>query len=639
MKNHARFNSLAARLSLWIISLGTFIFIAVIATNHLFSRELLEQHVSDLAKSTTTTTVQKIEAIFHRIETSTDALAAVVSSANVNETQIHPIITSFIQSEANIFGMTVALEPNTLIDALGDFSPYYFKQKETIAFSDLASGNYRYQDWPWYRNVKQHNAASWSEPYLDEGGGNVLMTTYSTPIHLSDNKTFAGVATADIKLSWLDKIVNEIHIGKNGFGFIVSKSDTIIAHPDKSLNMKNLLEVMDSKVMAENKNKYIDSKSQTATVYLHSPCRHGDGFCWVAIETLGNTGWKVVVILPEKELIADINALTLKTSIIASTGLFVLLFIVITVTRHLTLPLGKLANATKEIGSGKLDTALPKTLHDDEIGTLTDAFRLMCADLKTHIAAVKKSTAKQQKLESEIQIATDIQMSMLPGAGNISLKQDLYQLFAYLKPARSVGGDLYYYQHTGEHLHFIIGDVSDKGVPAALFMAKTITLYTRALRDSLSPGQTLSMMNDILTQNNDACMFVTALCGSINLSNGHTIMSNAGHMNPFLQTTGITTEQDINGATALGLMENIKYPDISFTLDKASSLIMYTDGISEAHDTKGNQYTDKRLHHLLRQNNNHDLEKTGKQILSEVDVFSNGTEQFDDITLLIIRYE
>lgn len=636
MREKNRFQSLASHLSLWIISLGAVIFISVLSANYFLSRFLLEDYVADLARTTTSSTVRKIETVFQTVSTNADSLASVISKSDTSEKQIHQTIRAFLDTNSHIFGMTVALEPQTMIESLGNFSPYYYRKDGDITFSDLADNNYRYQNWPWYSEPKRLNAPVWSEPYLDAGGGNVLMITYSTPVYLADSKVFAGVATADINLNLLDEIISKIRIGETGYGFILSGNDTVIAHPDISLNMKKLDE---TNVKSENWQRYLESKTKTSTVYFKTLCIDREGDCWVAIETLGNTGWKVIIVLPEQELISDINSLTIKISLIAVAGLFILLVVVIFITRHLTSPLGKLATATQDIGAGYLDVELPRPVREDEIGALTDDFSSMRDALKTYITEIQETTAKQQKLESEIQIATDIQMSMIPGSGNAFIQNEHYQLYAYLKPARSVGGDLYYFQQTDDVLHFIIGDVSDKGVPAALFMAKTITLYTRALKDELSPGQTFSMMNDILAENNDACMFVTALCGNLNLHTGSIVMSNAGHMPPIIKQDQQTKEHEIKGATALGLMEGIDYPDIQFQLDKNASLFMYTDGISEAHDSNDEQYSDEKLLEFVTNLETLNVEDMGKKIITSVDTFAEGTEQFDDITLLIIHFE
>ena len=134
-------------------------------------------------------------------------------------------------------------------------------------------------------------------------------------------------------------------------------------------------------------------------------------------------------------------------------------------------------------------------------------------------------------------------------------------------------------------------------------------------------------------------MFVTALCGNIDLNTGTVVMSNAGHMDPILKDTISTREQEVNGATALGLMEGVDYPDIAFQLDHKTSMIMYTDGISEAHDIDSNQYSDEKLIDLINNIDTSDSEETGTSIIQSVDDFAGETEQFDDITILIILYE
>ena len=633
-----RFQSLAARLSLWIVSLGAIIFIVVLSTNYYLSRLLLDEYVKDLARTTAASTERKIGTIFNTVATSADSLASVVSAAGITDEQLHQNIKAFIKNNSSIFGMTVALEPHTLLGSIAEYAPYYYRNKDGLAFSDLAGESYNYQVQPWYSEPKQADAPIWSEPYFDEGGGNVRMITYSTPIYLPGNNTFAGIATADIQLSWLDEIINEMKIGESGFGFILSKNDVVIAHSDKAINLTKLTK---DEVEPDKWQKYSESKSSSSAVHFKSSCpkQSGSGECRFAIKSLARSGWKVVIVLPEKELSAEINKLTTQISSIAVAGLIFLFLVVTYITRHLTKPLGRLASATRDIGAGNLDIEIPEPRREDEIGALTHDFSSMRESLKVYISEVQEATAKQQKMESEIQIAQDIQMSMIPGSGNAIITSEAYQLFALLRPARTVGGDLYYFKQLDNTLHFILGDVSDKGVPAALFMAKTVTLYTRALRDELSPGQTFTMMNDILAQNNDACMFVTALCGNIDLNTGAVVMSNAGHMDPIIQDTQGTCEQEVQGATALGLMEDVDYPDIKFQLDHQSSMIMYTDGISEAHDKDSNQYSDEKLIGLITDIDTSSSEQAGTSIIKSVDDFAGDAEQFDDITILIIRYE
>ena len=325
------YQSLASRLSRWIIPLSALILITVLSTNYYLSRLLLDDYVENLTRATASSTVRKIETIFNAVATSADSLSSIVSTSDITNKQIHQTIKAFINTNTSIFGMTVALEPHALIGSLGDYSPYYYRNENKLAFSDLAVKNYNYQTRPWYSEAKQVNAPVWSEPYFDEGGGNVQMITYSTPIYLPDNKTFAGIATADIKLRWLDDVIKEIKIGDSGYGLILSRGDVVVAHSEKATN---LIKLTKDEVDKDKWQHYIDSKTNNSTVNFISSCPEwvGEGDCRFSIKSLSNSGWKVVIVLPEKELTARINALTTKISIIAVAGLLLLLFVIILIT-------------------------------------------------------------------------------------------------------------------------------------------------------------------------------------------------------------------------------------------------------------------------------------------------------------------
>jgi len=633
-----RFRSLATRLSFGITILGTVVFVSVLSVNYFLSRNLLEEYVGELARTTASSTVKEIETVFSSVATSADSLAAIVTRTDISKQQIQDSIRAFLKINPDIYGMTVALEPGVLHAGIGEFSPYYYRKGNALNYADLAADDYRYLMWDWYNTPKSSNKAAWSEPYFDEGGGNTLMTTYSTPLQVGDQRKFAGVATADISLGWLQKLVENIHIRESGFGLIVSKEDTIVAHPDSSRKMKKLKSTLNSEFIDNYWDIYLKSKQAHRATYFHAPCGQGTGDCWIAVKPLLDTGWKVVIVIPEAELDSDIMLLTGEIALAAIAGLLVLVLIIVSITRNMINPLGRLARVTADIGSGNLDIKLPPPQRNDEIGALTKDFRNMRDSLQIHIEQLKETTAKQQKLESEIQIAKGIQMSMVPGGGSLSIREPGYELYSILRPARSVGGDLYYFQHEANKLHFIIGDVSDKGVPAALFMAKTVTLYTGALNDGLSPGETFTHMNHALCQNNDACMFVTALCGTLDLDTGQLVMANAGHMHPVHKTQNTSAELIIDGALALGLMEEVEYPDVIHTLDPETSLFMYTDGISEAFNPAGEQYEEQRLLAFIARAKDLSADALGSSALADVEKFVGTAEQSDDITLMVIHY-
>jgi sigma-B regulation protein RsbU (phosphoserine phosphatase) len=632
------FRSLGARLSLWIALPGALLFVSVLATNYFLSRDLLKSYVGELARTTAASTVYELATVLNSVSENADALASLVSKVELDAPRIRASIRAMLANDEYIFGMAVALEPHLLYTGIGRFSPYYYRKDGAFAYADLASDDYDYEKWDWYTRPKAENRPLWSEPYLDTGGGGVLMTTYSTPIRTSTDDRFAGVATADIALDWLQNVVRTIHIAKTGFGFIVTDKDTVIAHPNPEYNLVPLRTVSGEWPLPASRGPDPEKKNSETTQYFYGACHHQPGMCWTAVEALGQTGWKVYIVVPERELIADIKELTIRIAVVASAGLLILPLIVVLITRWLTKPLGLLAQSTRDIGAGNLDTSLPAPVRQDEIGALTADFTGMRDSLKDYLVKLRKSTAKQQALESEIRIASDIQMSMLTGAGHADVSEDGCQLFALLRPAQSVGGDLYYFHRYGDELHFIIGDVSDKGVPAALFMAEAITLYTSALGDGLSPASILVRMNDALCRNNDACMFVTALCGRLHIHSGQLLMANAGHMYPLLKTLRQTLKLPVDGGTALGLRDDAGYADVNLRLPADSVLLMYTDGITEAFNASGEQYSEQRLRKFVTRSEMMLPQPLGDALIDDVERFSAGTDQSDDITLLLIRY-
>jgi sigma-B regulation protein RsbU (phosphoserine phosphatase) len=639
-RNRIRFTSLATRLSFWVALLGVLIFSVVLGSNYYLTRDLLKDYIEELATQAVSSSQHEIETIFNTVATGAESLAMLAANTDLTEIQIHTSIKNLITTHPNIYGMTVALEPYVLRQNLGEFSPYYYRNRtrNQLDYADLAAPKYRYLEKDWYTTPKNLGTSAWAEPYWDFDGGNVWMTTYSVPIRTKKDGAFAGIATADIELDWLKGVVNDISILDSGYGLIVSQSNIVIAHSNKSLYMKPLSEVLPDSVDLSSWQQHLSkSYSGDSFYYKKLPCIDDNGDCWAVIESIGDTGWKIVIMIPDQELRDDINTLTLKVAGFAIGGMALLVLVIVMVIRYLTRPLEQLAIATRSIGTGKLDADLPIPVREDEIGLLTREFSSMRDSLKHYIAELTETTAQKQKLESEIQIAHDIQMSMVNGGGNASIEHTEYQVYAYLLPARSVGGDLYYFEQQGNQLHFIIGDVSDKGVPAALFMAKAVTLYTSSMKAGLSPGTIFTRMNDALYQNNDTCMFVTALCGTLYLDSGKLVMANAGHMYP-IQHGAVHDNLVLDGGGPLGLMPDIEYKDIQLKLDQGSRLLMYTDGISEAYNINHEHYQEERLLEFIGRSVAHSATTLGEAVLADLEDFVSDAEQSDDITLMVIQY-
>jgi sigma-B regulation protein RsbU (phosphoserine phosphatase) len=244
------------------------------------------------------------------------------------------------------------------------------------------------------------------------------------------------------------------------------------------------------------------------------------------------------------------------------------------------------------------------------------------------------------RMAEELNVARDIQMSMVPLIFPAFPDRDEFSIFAALHPAREVGGDFYdFFFVDDHHLCFCIGDVSGKGVPAALFMAVTRTLIQVTAKNKNSPAKILTLVNDELSENNDTSMFVTLFVGILDVRSGVLTYSNAGHNPPYIRRTDNSIERIANRhGPIVGARAGLTYREDTLTLLRGDLLLVYTDGVTEATSLEGNLFTDERLETLLANGRFRSVEDTVKKTVDAVNEFETGADQFDDITVMALRF-
>lgn len=246
----------------------------------------------------------------------------------------------------------------------------------------------------------------------------------------------------------------------------------------------------------------------------------------------------------------------------------------------------------------------------------------------------KKIAQDKASIEKEVSMASDIQRNLLTNP--LSSSQQ-YDLVATLKPAKNIGGDLYDYTIRDGFLYFCIGDVSGKGMAASLFMAMTTVLFRHTINTgkTTSPAQIASKINTSLSLENPECMFVTFFTGKLNLSTGELEYCNAGHNTPLINGQYLGKSSGM----PLGIDSFAEYDSQILQLEHNSTLLLYTDGVTEANNTQHEYFSEQRL--LDTVNNCKGL--TPNQIINtinnEVTIFCNGAEQFDDITMMCINFK
>lgn len=277
----------------------------------------------------------------------------------------------------------------------------------------------------------------------------------------------------------------------------------------------------------------------------------------------------------------------------------------------------------------------------DEIENLSSAIQMMEQDINHYVTSLTVITAEKERIGAELNVATNIQASMLPRLFPAFPERGEFDLYATMTPAKEVGGDFYdYFLIDGDHLCLSIADVSGKGVPAALFMVIAKTMLKNAAQSGLSPKDILEKVNNQLCENNEAGMFVTVWIGILEISTGKMICSNAGHEYPAIKRANgqFHLYKEKHGFVLAGL-ENYRYHEYELQLYPEDVLYVYTDGVAEGTNMQEELFgTDRMLLSLNREDTN-DPERLLQNVAHDLADFVQDADQFDDITMLGFRFK
>ena len=247
---------------------------------------------------------------------------------------------------------------------------------------------------------------------------------------------------------------------------------------------------------------------------------------------------------------------------------------------------------------------------------------------------LEEITTAKERIESDLRIARNIQMGMVPHT--FPEREDV-DLYASMTPAKEVGGDLYDYLVIGDKLFFCLGDVSGKGVPASLFMAMARNLFHVLAQQQLSPAEIATRLNNTLSEDNESSMFVTMFIGVADLTSGHLDFCNAGHNPPVLLGDGTSEFVEMIPNAPIGLWPGLEYEGEEIADITGRPLFIYTDGLNEAENRQQEQFTDERLLEILEQTPFESSQQTIELLKAEVEKHRDGAEPNDDLTMLCVK--
>ncbi len=633
--------SIRVRMQVSVLTVTGLILAAVIFWSYLASRHRLEAEMESKAVSLADGAARRIDAklgLLHGVVNGM-ALTLEAQALSVAFDDVRGMQTRCLDENPGIFGVCVALEPGEEPDGWADLAAWAYREGDQLAYVNLAGENDAHTREDWFTLPKHLARPVWSEPYEWEG---LLMVTYSVPVYRGsgDRRRFTGVITCDLALDWLERMIAELPLGKNGYGLLLTRNGTYVSHPLPNIVLNETIFSI-----AEARNDPALRKTGQRMVSGEPGILAFDSFAtgkvsWLAYTPLQSADWIMAALISREEMQAAILHLSRRQAAIGGGGMLLLCLAVGLIARSITRPIRDLRDAAETLASGDLDAPLPPPRGRDEVAVLTCRFGEMRDNLKRHIADLRETTAARERMHSELRIAHDIQMGLVPKTfPPFPMRNDL-DLFAVLEPAREVGGDFYdFFLLDEKRMVVAIGDVSGKGVPAALFMAVTRSFLRSAFRSDADLTEVMTHVNNELVDGNDSCMFVTLFCAVFDLSDGSLKYVNAGHNPPVIQHSDGRQEWIAKpSGTVAGVIEDSPYTAGATELPEGAVLVLYTDGVTEAMNPDNALYDESRLAARLRASGSAcDCRALTEDLVNDIRAFAAGAEQSDDITILMLK--
>jgi len=615
----------------------------LLAHSYLFSRGIILNTAEDQTRDRALYLASQVEGELQAISDVSNTFAPFIDKSNLDKFTLMNMLRSLVEGNKRIFGSAAAFEPYAFDTDSKAFCPYFYKRDGSVQYLQLGTEKYNYFEREWYREPKKLKKPVWSEPYYDEGGGNVMMTTYSYPLFNGSEDgsppQFQGVLTADVSVPWLTRRLAQFSVFKSGYCFLVSSKGNFLVPPKGAIDDKSIFALarrLGKPGLEDVGRRMLAEPSGFADIATSLTSRES----FLAFARIASTGWSLGIVVPRDEILAPLTGLYRKQVGIATLIVVGLLALTLVIAASITGPLRRMVAATARVAHGDLDVDLTDIRSHDEVGNLARSFQSMTVSLKKYIHDLMEMTGAKQRMEGELAVAAQIQRSMLPTRFPAFPERNDFDVYAVMEPAKTVGGDFYQFFLVDEdHLCLAVGDVADKGVPASLFMAVTTFLIRVAAGQGASPDKILSLVNRHLCRENETCTFVTIFCAILDLQTGELRYSNAGHDAPLVLSLGKDVMPlPIPPGPAVGLMESPTYVTERTILEPGATLLAYTDGMTDALNENQEAYTAERLERFVATLDSCDVVTVVKRTLDDVVKFSGGTEQFDDMTLLAVRY-
>ena len=495
------------------------------------------------------------------------------------------VVQHMVQVKDNVVGTCLAFVPDFYPEKGRLFEPYAYEVGDTVKVEQLGGKDgHDYTLHPAYQWVAKHHEKIWSDPYKYESEtGMQSLTSFSYPL-LDADGNLEAVCALDVSLAWLGDSLNTRHAYPSSFTLFLTQKGELIAGPtsvSKERQQRIVELINDSTSLHET-----TTRSDVILVTFYDETKCDTGYIYY-LHMNHSPHWQVAMVCYDKEVYGKLDTLRLQMFLLMLAGLLVLGFLIMRYIRNL--------------------------IHLQEVNM------------------------EKRRIDNELRIARDIQMQMLPEVFPPFPSRHDIDVYGSLVPAKEVGGDLFDFFILDELLFFCIGDVSGKGVPSAMVMAQTLSLFRMVSAGEREPAKMVQAINRVSCERNESNMFITFFMGILDLTTGRLRYCNAGHDKPFLLHDGVAPALlPAKANIPLGVFDDFNFEQQEVTLEPCTTIFLYTDGLTEAKDLRRKLFgMDRIIEHLSST-------LTCQQLLegmtAAVHHFVQGAEQSDDLTMLAIRY-
>jgi len=510
---------------------------------------------------------------------------------------------------------------------------------------------------PWYTGAKESGAPFFT-PVTRDYHTTRLGIMCGVPVY-RDGELMA-VAGAGMYLDDIESMVHSIQLGEDGNACILNRFGRVLI----STNEEGVFAVSDEgedlresrdEALAALAAKAVSRENGVELLEIDGKMRY------VAYAPMKTVGWSFLVLLPQEEVEAPTRELQASLGAIAdqasrdvrkqirnsaillaavlAVALAVVQVIAVALSRRVVRPIQMLTDEVRQLEGDDLDFACELDT-GDETQILAESFQSLTGRMKTYIRDVQEITAENERISTELGLASRIQADMLPNMFPPFPERQEFDLYAVMDPAKEVGGDFYnFFMIDEDHLCLMMADVSGKGVPAALFMMASMIILANNASMGQSPAKVLENTNQAICTNNREEMFVTVWIGILEISTGKLTAANAGHEYPALKKADGPFElvRDKHGFV-IGAMPTARFHEYELQLEPGSRLFLYTDGVPEATAADKTLFGTERMVDAL----NTDPELSARELLGNVqkavDAFVGDAPQFDDLTMMCLEY-